>query len=333
MNQRTHTWLAIRAVKLLDDLGETPGLVKMLKQNIKSAAIGSWIPDMTASKLGTGDTDNHVLKMKPYSGVNRKRFVLKKKELLSKIGTKRLMHGYIKNDDTLGAAWWNVAYKANPHPGQHLPNCIMSIGNTLVDQLIFGDPAVAALVPGTVSFASRLDSNARSRKVEVATYFFMLSHFVADTCMPCHSDARYLAGYSRGLHKQLEAHWSKLIGTYFQKQKLFVNTDSPYKILKKAAEIDTKFDIPVFPDAIPDIKARDAWEEFIYVCRASFTMASIMVPPGEHPYNSRKLTSFKELFPNAMHNPELKEFNKIFMHDAVLNIAMAWRDVWKTFKP
>ena len=59
MKQRTHTWLAIRAIALLEDSGAAPGLVKLLKPYVNSVAIGSWIPDLADSKRGSGDIDRN----------------------------------------------------------------------------------------------------------------------------------------------------------------------------------------------------------------------------------------------------------------------------------
>ena len=84
---------------MLDDLGQAAGLVKMLKPHVKSAAIGSWIPDLQDSKKGSGDIDNHVMKMKPYDNKELKsRFVISKKKLLKQLGPARQMHQYLKAD-------------------------------------------------------------------------------------------------------------------------------------------------------------------------------------------------------------------------------------------
>jgi len=316
---------------LLDDLNEVPGLVKMLKPDVKSTAIGSWIPDLQDSKPGSGDIDNHILKMKPYDGGQRGRFVLKKDDLLKKLGPKRSIHGFIKNDTNLSDGWWKTPYKAKPRPGQHLANRSMALTTTLIDQLILGDPTVAGLVPGTIRFASKLDPEARSRREEVATYFFMLSHFVADSCMPCHCDARHLAGYSRGLHKELEANWSKIVGTFFAKKRLLSSTLSSKSILSTAKEVDAKFNIK-FPDTIPALKAVDVWKEIVFVCRASFALSCIMAPQEKYPFGSRKKAPFDTLFGDGDGKLLLKDINRVVMHDAVLNIAVVWKNIWKTFK-
>ncbi len=332
MNQRTHTWLAIRAVALLEDSSGPKGLIKILKDNVKEAAIGSWIPDLQDSKKGSGDIDNHILKMKPYKGSNKSRFIKKRNVLFGELGQGRKVCEFLDDwDSVLGTAWWNKAYKAKPSPGQHLANRSMALTTTLIDQLILGDKKVAALVPGTVRFSNKLDKNARSRMEEVSTYCFMLSHFVADSCQPCHCDARKLSGYSSGLHKEMEADWSKIVGTYFDKRKYLKNTETPNKVLKEARAIDTKFDIQ-FSNNVPDLQAKDPWLEIINICRASFAVASVLVPPDSISYKSKKKTSFEKVFESSDSDPELlTDLNRMVMHDAVLNIAILWKSLWSKF--
>lgn len=333
MNQRTHTWLAIRAVALLEDSAAPPGLVRLLKNSVKGAAIGSWIPDLQDTKKGSGDIDNHVLKMKPYDGRNKSRFIKRKKALFDDLGRERQVCGFLEKWGTgLDTAWWNKPYKADPSPGQHLANRSMALTTTLIDLLILGDKKVAALVPGSIRFANKLDMNARSRKEEVATYCFMLSHFAADACQPCHCDARIMSGYSNGLHKEMEADWSKTVGTYFSKKKFLKNTDTPGRILAVSRGIDDRFGIR-FSNQIPDLRARDPWLEIINVCRASFAVASVIVPPDKIPYTSTRKTSFKHVFKTG-DSPAglLPDLNRMVMHDAVLNIAILWKNLWDTFR-
>lgn len=326
MNQRTHTWLAIRAIALLEDSDGPKGLIKILKDNVRGAAIGSWIPDLQDTKIGSGDIDNHILKMKPYTGSNKSRFIKKRDVLFKELGKERKVCEFLDGwDSVLGHAWWNKAYKAEPRPGQHLANRSMALTTTLIDQLILGDEKVASLVPGTVRFANKLDKNARSRMEEVSMYCFMLSHFVADSCQPCHCDARKLSGYSNGLHKEMEANWSKIVGTYFDKKKYLANTDASHDVLNKAREIDAKFDIQ-FSKVVPDLQAKDPWLEIINICRASFAVASVLVPPNVIPYGEESKTSFKTVFNTR---PKLlKDLNRMVMHDAVLNIAILWNNIW-----
>jgi len=333
MDQRTHAWVAIRAVGLLEDLGAAPGLVSILKPHVKEAAIGSWIPDLQESRDGSGDIDNHVMKMKPYSGKIKERFVVKKNDLLKKLGPERKMTGFIRGRTDLGGKWWDEPYKADPHPGQHLANRAMSLCVTLADLLILGDRAVANLVPGDVSFAPKVDMDARTRKSQAATYFFMLSHFMADACMPCHCDARTLSGYSKGLHKEMEKDWAKKVGTYFMKTRLPETRDSVKTVVSKAKDVDGKFPgLDFKKTTIPSIKkGYDVWTEVMNVCRGSFAINSIIAPPDEYPYPSKKLAPFETVFSGANGKQLLEEMNATVMHDAVLNTAMAWKEVWDRF--
>lgn len=330
MNQSTHTWIAARAAALLSDLGEAPGLLKILKPCINSAAIGAWIPDLQDSKKGSGDVDNHVLKMKPYDGDQKARFAVPKPDLLKQLGPSRKVHAFLKKDDTLNNPYWNKPYKAEPRPGQHLADRSMALTTTLIDQLIMGDEDVAEAVPGTVAFAKYLDPASRTKKEQVALYFFMLSHFVADSCMPCHADARYLAAYANGLHHELEEHWGKLVGRFFDKDNILKHGINSGVMLDEARKVDRSFGIE-FPTAIPEIKAIDVWREIIAVCRASFAVSCIMSPIKEYPFESRKKSPFKTIFNGKEGEQSLKELDRVIMHDAVLNVAMVWKHVWDKF--
>lgn len=330
MDQRTHTWLAIRAVALLENLGETPGLLGILKPDIRSTAIGAWIPDLQESKKGSGDIDNHVFKMKPYGGEQKERFTVLKDELLKQLGPSRRMHRLIKQDNVLSAGWWKTPYRAEPKPGQHIANRAMALTTTILDQLILGDSEVAALVPGTVKFAASMDPNALTRQEQAATYFFMLSHFIGDSCMPCHCDARSLSAYGNGLHKELERHWADKVGTYFEKGNLLRTGDSSAEILDRARKVDEEFGIK-FPKAIPALKSGDVWMETVAVCRGSFALASILAPVGDFPFGGKEKALFGNLFVGGEGKLLLEKIDNAVMHDSVLNIAVVWKHIWSRF--
>ena len=328
MNQRTHAWIAIRAVALLDDAGDAPDLVKLLKPHVKSTAIGAWIPDLQDSRRGFGDVDNHVMKMQPWKG---ERFVVQKKALTKQLGADRAMTAFI-NDRGPDDDWWAQPYRADPPPGQHLANRAMALTTTIVDLLILGDPSLSKLVPGTVRFAKELDPEARSTQEMAATYFFMLSHFVADSCMPCHCDARKLSAYGNGLHKQLEGHWSGLVGPFFDKAKLEKTDASSAKILEQARQVDEDFGIEL-DGQVPKLRSRDAWSELLYVCRGSFAVACTLAPPKKYGYKSQKPAPMDTVFAGADGQELLSALDAMIAHDAVLNTAMIWKDAWETLGP
>ncbi|MEW6410941.1 MAG: hypothetical protein AB1483_00550 [Candidatus Zixiibacteriota bacterium] len=330
MNQRTHAWLAIRAVKLLEDSKEVRGLVKLLKPHVRTAAIGAWIPDLQDSKRGSGDIDNHVLKMELYDGLQKIRFTASKDEMLKRLGPGRLMTSYLKADSHLTSQWWQQPYKASPQPGQHLGNRAMALSVTIIDLLILGDPPVARLVPGAVKFAESLDPEARSAAEQIATYFFMLSHFLADSCMPCHCDARPLSAYAANLHHELETRWSKKVGTYFDKSKLLKCTDTPDAVMAKARSIDSQFGYKL-PVKIPKLPVEDVWKDVVNVCRGSFAVANILAPVKDYPLDTDEKPSLDKIIKDYGEQ-HVAKIDKVAMHDAIVNIALTWKHIWQKFR-
>lgn len=332
MNQRTHAWIAIRTIALLENGGKSKNLVKLLKPHAAKAAIGTWIPDLQDAKRGGAKTENHILKMGPFRGKLKDRFIADKTEMLDRLGPARLMYKYLQNDTTLKPSWWNKSYKGDiKKPGQHLANRATALATMMLDLLIMGEDTVDKLLPGKVSFAKNIDKHARTQEEQLALYFFMLSHFVADSCMPCHCDVRRLAGYSRGLHKQMEDCWSKKVGTKFDKKKLLPASlsISPDQILKDARKVDNNFNITFNPKTLPTVRARDVWKEVINICRGSFAVASIIAPPSKYSYSNKAARApFKKVFGGGQ-SKKLADMNRMVMHDAVLNNAIIWRHIWR----
>ncbi len=331
MDERTHAWIAVRAVALLEDKGEAPNLVALLKPHVREASVGAWIPDKTDAKRGGARTENHILKIAPCGTDPGKRFVTNKVELLKHLGSDRQITGYLDKNPLLDAPWWEASYKGDvPRPGQHIPNRAMALSTMLKDLLLLGNETIDDLVPGPVAFLPDVASEARTQEDAAVLYFFMLSHFIADASMPCHCDARNLAGYDEGLHMELEKHWSKKVGTYFSKAKLLKGKPLPKAddVLTEARNVDGKFGLAFNGKTVPDlIEGHDVWLEMIYQCRASFALASIIAPFKSYPYdNSRPQAPFKDVLEN---DPALlAAVDRVALHDAVLNTAIVWKHVW-----
>jgi hypothetical protein len=331
MNQRTHAWIAIRAIALLSDQGGHKNLVRLLAPHVNRAAIGAWLPDKADTKRGGGQTQHHVLKNMPYAGNDKARFIAKKKTLLHRLGGSPKVRLLLQNDSALSAEWWGTPYKADPPPGQHVANRAMAVGTMLRDLLLVGNPEVDALVPGAVQFLPLLDVNALTRSEQAALYFFMLSHFVADACMPCHCDGRRMMGYDEGLHMEMESHWSRMIGTAFDEKKLNPKcspSPSSESVMDAARAVDTKVGL-VFENSLPEFPAnRDIWLEVIDMARASFAVAALIVSPGQFSYSDDSArSSFDKLFEGR--DVFLSDMDRAVLQDAVVNTAMAWIHIWK----
>lgn len=341
MNQRTHSWIAIRAIALLEVENEETNLVRLLKPHAREASVGAWIPDQIDAKRGGAgsSTDNHVLKMKPYTGGQRERFITRKEELLERIGMRRMMAQFLQNNNSLDRQWWAMPYRGDvPKRGQHLPNRAMALSTMMKDLLLMGNQEIDRLIPGNVRFAQYMAPETRTQEEAAAMYFFMLSHFIADVSMPCHCDGRKLAAYDEGLHKELEAHWSRKVGTGFEKRNLLRNdlhltpaetrADSN-QVLQQARDIDSKFDLNFGQPSIPDLRrGHDVWLEVVNLCRASFAVASIIAPHQQYPYdNPRARAPFEAVLGDA-NRQLLEDVNRAVMHDAVLNTAIVWKHIW-----
>lgn len=331
MNQRTHAWIAIRALRLIEDEGGAPQMINLLKPFVQQASIGAWIPDMRETKSGGATTQNHIFKMGPFNGQNKSRFVLEKQKLVKRLGPKRKVTDFInKYDHILDSAWWSTPFKAEPSPGKHLANRAMALAINNIDMLILGDAQVQTFIPGRVGFIDKIPPATRCSGGQVALFFFMLSHFIADALMPCHCDERDLADYDNGLHKELESHWSKKIGTAFDADKLLALGQSDAAIMDSAAAIDVKFELQ-FDNGIPEMVSDDVWEEIVILCRASFAVASVMAPPTLYAYKPKAqiMAPFDLLFTRDPQGKELLlELDRVLMHDAVLNVAIIWKHIW-----
>lgn len=340
MNQLTHSWIAIRSIALLEDNDKDKHLVDLLKPMARLASVGAWVPDdIDAKRGGSGSsTDNHILKIEPIQNDPAGRFVCRKADLLKHIGKHRKAYEFLSNDKSLDDEWWNASYKGDvDKPGQHLANRAMAMSTMMKDLLLMGNETIDDLIPGSIRFARYMAKGTCTREEAAAMYFFMLSHFIADSCMPCHCDARKLQGYDQGLHKELEEHWAKAIGKQFEKSTLLGKipemTQEEMEIdgrdlLEKACRVDAKFELDFGKAAIDDLqKGHDVWLELIFICRASFSIASIIAPYRQYPYGkSRTKAPFDTLFSQNM--GLLKDLDRTTMYDAVLNTAIVWKHIW-----
>jgi len=332
VEQRAHSWIAIRAIALLEDEGTQKNLVSLLKPHAGKASVGAWIPDQTDAKRGDAGskTDNHILKIKPYGGKQGDRFAVNKDASLERIGQHRKTAAFLRRDTSLDVNWWAAPYKgAVPKPGQHLPNRVMALGTMLKDLLLVGDQRIDALIPGEIKFCKYMELDQRTREEAAAMYFLMLSHFVADVCMPCHCDARKLSAYSSGLHQELEDHWEKIVGAGFERATLLGDNADCDQILQRARTIDNGFGLDFSGVQIPGFhKDHDAWLETMFLCRASFAVASIIAPCKTYAYGDTKARAPFETVLGSGHEKLLADVDEAVMHDAVLNTAIVWKDTW-----
>jgi len=330
---------------------ETAGLFSILRPHIKNAALGAWMPDLADSKLGSGDLDNHVFKMAPFTEQPiaksqqptagrdpAERYITTKAELLRTLGPGRAVSGFIKDDASLDAAWWGTPYKAEPQPCQDIPTRANAIATTLTDQLILGEKPVTNRIPRKFGLSGMVSPDERTRAEQLALFFFMQSHFVADACMPCHCDKRAISSFKAKLHPQWEALVEKAVTPAFSSHQLSACPEprrraislQPAKLIGAARKIDGGFGLK-FEQIIPEPKGGDIWKDAVAVCRGSFAVASIIAPPDRFPYGDTDKAgalSVKNLQADAAAWERFEKATAAFVHDAVLNVATYWKRIW-----
>jgi len=330
VKQIGHTWIALRAIGLIQDDPKTKDLARILSPWAKYSYIGCWLPDMQKFKKGHGIIGNHTFKNAPYTGNNQSRFILPKQKLLDVLDPNLALHDYISAISTLNESWWNQPYKAIQKDGEHLPDCLSSLFDTIADMLLLGDPELDSLVPGSTGYGDYLDPACALTKEHVSTFFFMLSHYIADSFMPCHADKRKLSAFAMdGVHEGWEKHWDKLVGAYFQKNRLENTSDTSTQVIEKAKDLDAilglTFKTPLtWPDTDNDI-----WETAIFWCRASFAFSCNVFPIEMYPYDSQEQPLFKEYFTDVK---KLAEYDRIVLQSAVYAVASTWKQIWRKFQ-
>ncbi|OGR04843.1 MAG: hypothetical protein A2511_15295 [Deltaproteobacteria bacterium RIFOXYD12_FULL_50_9] len=330
MKQACHTWIALRALGLIQDDPKTQDLAQILVPWAKHSYIGCWLPDMQKFKKGHGIIGNHTFKNAPYNGDNKSRFVVPKQKLLDALDPNLALHGYISSNSTLDASWWKQPYKAEQKDGEHLPDCLSSLFDTIADLLLLGDPELDALVPGSTGYGDYLDPTCTLTKAQVSTFFFIMSHYIADCFMPCHADKRRLAAFETdGVHEGWEKHWEKLIGADFKKTALKSTPATSEQVVAKAKELDTTLGLTfITPLTWPD-NDNDIWETAIFWCRASFAFSCNIFPIGKYPYDSQAQPLFNEHFSDTA---KLSEYDRIVLQSAVYAVASTWKQIWRKFK-
>ena len=335
MKKLGHAVIACRAVGLLVEDPETAPLAELLMPCLPLVALGAWLPDEKFFKSGSGNTQNHVLKMAEYTGPNPERFIISQAETRRQLGDYRKFHAVLTDAGRLPSGWWTKAYRGDCPRGEHPADCAMGLATTLIDLMLLGDKQIGSRVTKTMGDRIKLPERAATRIEQIGLYFFMMSHYVADAHMPCHTDARALAKFSGKLHSQWEEYVDDRLAGFPAPGEIHAHT--PQDLLRRAAAA-----IPLKPrDKIPELRA-DVCQEVIAICRASFAVNCIVASPDKYPLvktdKPRKdegdlpadapMPSFRELFQDR--EALRDELTEAILHDAVMGVAMTWKKVWQS---
>ena len=151
MKQTGHTWIALRAITLIQEDPKTRNLANILAPWAKHSYFGCWLPDMPNFKKGHGIVGNHTFKNAPYTGKNKSRFVVPKQKLLDGLDPNLALHDFLGSVSTLKTSWWNQPYKAVQKDGEQITYTLEVSDDTREQVEAAETEPFAAIVIGKVS--------------------------------------------------------------------------------------------------------------------------------------------------------------------------------------
>jgi hypothetical protein len=333
MDQSTHAWLAIEAYKkiarfsLTDEgkLKNVLGLKQLLGEYLKDVVVAAWLPDSLIKDMRYG----HVFKNSIYSGDQKKRFILTKNELISNIQNNSAISATF---NFIPESWWEEAYRVKTNGG-HLPARISALSQMIRDMFKMGDESVFSITNITTKGAEIIEKEMLFSPKNIATMFWMMSHYVADAHMPFHCDNRSLASTSKqNTHGDIEKAWGQQLPvTFYSKNILHEDND---EIIHAEMPSNSQLIGIDFGNVINPLKNNgDPWKEAVFICRASFAASFAIVPPNIAKVDDQNTnTSYHDIITNNFCGEQrFWAISKSIMIDSVNAIAMFWLDSWSDF--
>lgn len=281
MNQPTHAWLAVEAYRKIERAAATSegkkkkldGLAALLGKNLRDVVVAAWLPDSLIKDMKYG----HVFKNSVYEGDQKARFILHKDELTKNLSPDFLTPGLAFG--RIDPSWWGLPYRVK-QDGGHLPARVNALCQTARDMLKMGDKDVVKLTGIKLDGSKIIADAVLSSPRDIAIMMWMLSHYVADSHMPFHSDNRILASSDtkHKAHSGIETLWGKQVPALFKAKAILNKT--PKEILAAQPPKGSKFAGIDFGQAIGAlVNSGDPWKEAVYLCRMGFAVSFAMIPP------------------------------------------------------
>ena len=352
MKRAAHGWIALRAYKLIDDISvkgrignvyRTDKLIELLSYYLSGVWDGAWIPDSLICDMKYGHifkqtNDPEILGSKSKD----KRSQVSYRELKSRLKGRRLCLEYLKGKEVLNEHYWSQE--------GHLPNRVIALTHTVSDMLKLGDFPLAFYLREQRRKAYEGDLSATSVKTlslsptfsarQIATTFFMLSHYIADAHMPLHCDYRdhdrrgRVRPISPRLHPSIEEEWEKSfpkekiigIGKYSKNSVDDVVINLPKNSIVKIDKGNYNL------SGADGLKKSDddVWKEMVYICRVSYALSRAWIDKENTEDKKSGYGDVRELIGRKGKDEFVDVTNRIF-HDAVESVARIWLLVWGKF--
>jgi hypothetical protein len=362
MKQKAHAWVALRALKLVEDLGkeDTDLLVELLSYYMSDVWEGAWLPDTLIRDMSYG----HIFKMdsddnfvETISSKTHRKITYSK--LKSETKGKRLcLEDYLKDSGELRKPYWA------PDAGGHLPDRVIAINHSIVDMLKMGDFPIAFYLKKTKPDSYMKDLTKKKVKDlslspnfsarQIALTLFILSHYICDAHMPLHCDLRDMKAQKlgngtkerrlpRSLHPGIEAVWED---SFPDKSRLALHaytTDSINEIVTELPngsliELDTNASYKMNTKLYKNMP--NEWDEMVNICRISYgvsrkwiskSFAEIEACIGEDKCLEKATALKYEDIIKIIGEKEFKDVTNRIFHDAVESVARLWYRAWEIF--
>ena len=370
LKQRAHAWVALRALKMLDDWNKAPKLVELISSYVSEIWDGAWLPDIRLYDMNYG----HIYKMDSdpnyiYRDLDKeKRFIKSYNELDDQLVGKRLCLDYIKGFDEL-----KKPYRSHPKIGGHLPNRVIALSHNIGDMLKMSDYPLAKHCQkykkkkkGNIELLdasgnkkylterklSNLSNSPNFSARHIALMLFILSHYICDAHMPLHCDLRDFKIPRKGeripknIHVWTEKFWESsfpnketLILTKYSKKTLANILEVPKDSLISIDKPNSKYKLS---SSVNKTLKGDEWTEMIYTTRVSYGVARKWISETSnwfdlHKQHFRKYSAFKNCilqgngFGDGFFVEDFVHVTNSIFHDVIESIARIWYKAWKRF--
>ena len=366
VKQQAHAWVALRALKMIDDWGDAEKLTHLLSFYLYDVWDGAWLPDIRIVDMSYG----HIYKMDSdpkfiYKKLPQETWFIKSAEDLRKrLVGKRLCIDYVNDSQEL-----DKPYRSHPKEGGHLPNRVIALSQTIGDMLKMSNfPLAQYAKKEKKKFrdASNILISISEQKIrdlskspnftarEIALTFFMISHYVCDAHMPLHCDLRDFSPTRKWykwkrrlpekLHLWIEKYWEEsfppkkaLILTAYTKDTLNkIVVDKMPKNTIIQIDKDSKYKLS---EKVPKKLKGDEWNEMVYTTRVSYAVARKWISKDKDWYSLmpktygqfRRLVSNKQGFGDGAFAEDFEDVTNRIFHDAVESVARIWYKSWRRF--
>jgi len=340
MKQRAHAWVALRALKLVNDSKKAPNLVELLSYYVADVWDGAWLPDTLIVDMRYG----HIFKMdsdpqRLGSDISQEAWMkVPYRQLKKKLRGRRLCLEYVRGSPVL-----QTPYKSHPTNGGHLPNRVIAISHSIGDMLKMSDYPLIFYARKKKRKAFEQDLIKQKVKDlslspifsarQIALMFFILAHYITDAHMPLHCDLRDFGGdrstmgrLPSNLHPSIEETWESCFppkDKIILHEHLRLSIDEVVTSLPDDSilEIDTNDRYRLTP-RIPRT-AGDEWQEMVNIARTSYAVSRKWI---DEPYEN-----VDDLIANPTKSEEFKDVTNRVFHDAVESVARLWLKAWERF--